>query len=211
MTDLILAPNLTTLNVSAELWRLLSTGPMENVETIGRSPVLKAEAASLRASLQGLADRSGPAYVQKCLAPLVLVYGLGDQASAPQFWKAYNDVLSKYPRIALDRAISEWYAVGKFFPKPAEIRELAEPHAEAICKAAARVGQAAKYEAPVNKRDNRTPAEIAAVGKMLGDFMAVMETKKVPEAPRKPVRGPVDDRGVTSAGRAIIERMRSQG
>lgn len=76
------------------------------------------------------------------LANLVLVYGKGEEARAKGFWKVYAEVLAGLPRVALDRACAEYAKVGKFFPKPAEIFELAEPHAGALRSAAFRSRQA---------------------------------------------------------------------
>lgn len=210
-TALILAPNLTSLNVSQALWRLLSSGRRENIQEIAENPQMRAEALSISNHLAELARACGRAYVQKSLATLVLVFGLGEQAEAPEFWKAYNEQLEGLPRIALDRAITEYNGKGKFFPKPAELKELAAPHAHALLQSAFRTKEVAKVEAEsVNKRDVRTPEERAAVAKMLGDFNALMATKDLKEAPpkRHAVHDPVDATGVTAAGRALIERMK---
>lgn len=169
---------------------------------------------SVSNNLADLARPCGRAYVQKSLAMLVLVFGLGEQAEAPEFWKAYNEQLEGLPRIALDRAITEYNGKGKFFPKPAELKELADPHAGALRQSAFRAKEVAKVEiGSVNKRDVRTPEERAAIAKMLGDFNSLMDTKGLNEAPpkRRAVHDPVDATGVTSAGRALIERMRNGG
>lgn len=210
MTALIPAPNVSTFNVSPQLWHLLSSGPSINTNEIAESPELKEEASHVSRSLAVLAEPGGVEMVQRALAPLVLVFGLGEQSEAPAFWKAYNDVLSGLPRLALDRAVLEYNAKGKFFPKPAELKELADPHAFAIRQAASRARKASEMETGESKRDQRTPEEIEAVGKMLADYLAVVKEKTPPEPKRHATRGPVDGGGVTNAGRAIIERMKER-
>jgi len=212
-TALVLAPNLTSLDVSQPLWRLLSSGRKENIQEIAESPQLRAEALSISSHLAELARECGETYVQKSLATLVLVFGLGEQAEAPGFWKAYNEQLAPLPRIALDRAIMEYNGKGKFFPKPAELKELADPHAHALRQSYSRTREVAKINTDeVNKRDKRTPEERAAVAKMLGEFNELMATKEIKEAPpkRHAVHSPVDQAGVTAEGRALIERMKQQ-
>lgn len=168
------------------------------------------EASRASRLLAVAAEPAGPEFVQRSLSPLVLVFGLGEQASSPAFWRAYNEVLEGFPRIALERAVKAWQGEGLFFPKPAEIKERAKVHADAIRQASYRAQAAltAPVEESTSKRDERTPESIAAVGKMLNDFMAVVETKTPPKPKFKPTRGPVDDRGVTAEGRALIERMK---
>lgn len=158
------------------------------------------------------AEPAGGEYLQRALAPLVLLYGLGEQASSPAFWRIYNEVLSGYPRMAIDRAIKVWQAEGKFFPKPAELNELAKPHADAVRQAIHRSNAAQEDpKAEVSKRDQRTPESIAQVGSMLAAYTKMIQTKRPPEIKRLPVRGPVDRDGVTAEGRALIERMKEMG
>lgn len=171
---------------------------------------MKAEAYHVSRLLAVTAEPAGGEYVQRSLGPLVLLYGLGEQASSPAFWRIYNEVLSDFPRMAIDRAVKAWQAEGLFFPKPAELKDRAKPHAEAIWQAVHRANVAQEEpKAEVSKRDQRTTESMEAVGRMLSDFMAVVETKTPPRKAFKPTRGPVDDKGVTAAGRAMIERMKS--
>lgn len=204
------APNLNTLSVSPELWQLLSEGSSENTRIIANTESLKAEAARASRSLAVAAEAAGPQYLQRALAPLVLIYGLGDQASSPAFWRVYNEVLADYPRIALDRAVSQWQGEGLFFPKPAELKAIAKPHADALRQAVYRCEEAQKDEVQEqpNKRDQRTPQSMAQVGRMMADYAKMIQTKTPPRPVTHPVRGPVDEQGVTEAGRALIERMR---
>ena len=66
-----------------------------------------------------------PADVERILAPLVVVFGVSEAAAASVFWKAYNQVLGELHPEALETAAGKWLQTGKFFPKPAELRELA--------------------------------------------------------------------------------------
>ncbi len=203
-----LAPNLTTLTVSPQLWQLLASGASQNIEEIASTPSLLEECRSCVRSLEVIAEPAGAQMVSRVLAPLVLVYGLGEQSQSPKFWKVYNDVLADFPRIALERASTEWAKIGRFFPKPAEVLELAKPQADALKQAAyrARAAIIPRIEAP--KLAEPTPEEREVVREMLKSFRSIVQEKAPPTAKRKAFRGPVDDKGVTEAGRAMIERMR---
>lgn len=146
--------------------------------------------------------------VQRILGPMVLVYGLGEQSQLPAFWKPYHDVLADLPVAALERASKAHFEQSKFFPKPAELKALADPHAYAMRQAASRAKAAAKYEPPKNYRESRTPEDMEAVRKMMDSFVSVVAEKTPARNPMKAVHGPVDEKGVTAAGRALIERMR---
>lgn len=146
--------------------------------------------------------------VQRILGPMVLIYGLGEQSQLAAFWKPYHDVLSDLPVAALDRASKQYFATAKFFPKPADLKELADPHAYAMRQAASRAKAAVAYEPPKNYRENRKPEELEAVRKMMDSFVAVVAEKTPARKPVRAVHGPVDEKGVTAAGRALIERMR---
>lgn len=125
-------PNLTTWQVSPQLWALLSEGSRENIEIIRGNPSFRQEVHDCLGHLTELCAPAGERVVAQVLAPLVLVYGLGEQAQAPMFWKVYGDVLGGECRVALERAASEYAKTGKFFPKPAEILELSDVHSRAF-------------------------------------------------------------------------------
>lgn len=204
-------PNLTTLTPSPELWSLLATGPKENAEAIRLSPALRAEAGRSFRQLEVLCEPAGNQVVMAALAPLILVYGKGEEARSPAFWKVYTDALSDLPRIALDRAVKGYERIGKFFPKPAEIRELAMPHADTFRQAAYRAKKAQEAEViqlrpPVDQRP--TADEVAA---MMKEFHALMEAKcPVPQYKTKPGRATpsarVDNTGVSPEMRALLAR-----
>lgn len=49
------------------------------------------------------------------------------EAQMPDFWESYARALGDLPLRAVQVAVLEWERVGKWFPKPAELRELAMP------------------------------------------------------------------------------------
>lgn len=168
------APNLNTLTVSPELWRLLAS-PTSTMAEITGNPAMVAECERCHQQLERLAEPCGDGAVMASLANLVLVYGKGEEARAKGFWKVYADALANLPRAALDRACAEYAKVGKFFPKPAEILELAEPHAGAMRSAAfrSRRALAAPVQAlPPVKKISREQYET-----IMADFAKRMEGK----------------------------------
>lgn len=135
-----------------------------------------AECERCHTQLEALAQPCGEGAVMASLANLVLVYGKGEEARAKGFWKVYGDALADLPRSALDRACAEYARVGKFFPKPAEIRDLAEPHAGAMRSAAFRSRQAVTAQAPALAPPVRKiPRE--QFDKMMGEFAEAMAGK----------------------------------
>lgn len=145
------------------------------------------------------------------LAPLVLVYGKGEEARSPAFWNVYKNALSDLPRLALDRAVKAYERIGKFFPKPAEIRELAMPHADTIRQAAYRTKKATEAEViqlrpPVENRPS--PEEVAAI---MEDFHRVMKDKdpiaKIRAKGSRPTPcARVDKTGVSEEMRQLLAR-----
>jgi hypothetical protein len=204
-------PNTTTFQPSPELWRLLATGPKENLAEIAQVPALKAEAASCQRQLEILCEPAGAQVVIGALAPLVIVFGKGAEAESTAFWRVYTDALGDLPRIALDRAVSEYQRTGRFFPKPAEIRDLARPHAEVLRQAAYRAKQAADYQPEQRLSDaDRLPAE--KVQALMADFAKRMEGKDVLERTRNRKVRPapcarVDETGMSAEARALLERQ----
>ncbi len=63
--------------------------------------------------------------IERVLTPLVAVFGVSDAAQTRVFWRAYHQVLSSLHPEALERAAAKWLETGKFFPKPAELRDIA--------------------------------------------------------------------------------------
>ena len=170
---------------------------------------MKDDCARFRRQLELLAEPSGSDLVKRSLAPLVLVYGLGVQAEAPVFWQVYEQALSDLPRMALERAVSEYQRIGKFFPKPAEIRELAEPHAMALRMAAHRAKKASEWQAPKGPTEGeRIPSDQYkammedTLGKLAGmDMLGRTKNRQV-----RPPQARVDETGISAEARALMER-----
>jgi len=172
---------------------------------------MREEARRCSRQLEILTEPAGDKVVMAALAPLVLVYGKGQEATAPAFWKVYTEALADLPRLALDRAAAEYTRVGKFFPKPAEIRELADRHALALRQAAYRAGKAAAWEEPkaMPQSDRIPPEQFKA---MMADTLAKLDAKAAPPARLRTMKptpsAPVDERGISDAARALLARQR---
>lgn len=177
------------------------------------TPAMKADCERFHRQLELLAEPSGAGLVKRSLAPMVLVYGLGAQAEAPAFWQVYEQVLADLPRMALERAVADYQRTGKFFPKPAEIRELAEPHATALRMAAHRAKKAATWEAPkVIPEADRIPQEKYralmddTLGKLAGmDMLARTRARRV-----QPPQAKVDETGISAEARAMLKRQEAR-
>lgn len=205
----VIPPSTTTFQPSPELWQLLSSGPKENTAQIARVPALKAEAKACQRQLEILGEPAGAQIVIGALAPLVVVFGKGVEAESPAFWRVYTEALEDLPRIALDRAVSEYQRTGRFFPKPAEIRDLAKPHAEALRQAAYRARLAAEAQADKPETDRLPPEQVQA---LMADFAKRMEGKDVLEQTmaRKVRPAPcarVDQSGMSEEARALLVRQ----
>lgn len=140
--------------------------------------------------------------MRRTLAPLVLVYGLGAQAEAPAFWRVYEEVLADLPRLALERGVSEFQRVGRFFPKPAEVRDLALPHASAMRMAATRAKRAADWSEP-KPVENRIPAEKCDA--LLADALKRIAANGEKMMPTRPTRKPPSGR--LAEGRTMTPEM----
>jgi len=196
--------------MSPRLWRLVSSSieAATEIAEIVADPELHAEARAIAPRLMARAASAGPATVRRVLAPLVLVYGVGEAAKAPQFWQAY-DVLADLPEEALRKGVDDYLAQpdSQFFPKPGPLRALCDRHAEPIRRAAYRASRAAALEPPKPKREP-TQDERAQVAAMLASFKAQV-AQKSPEAV-KPVlpsiAGKPDETGITPEMRRLIAR-----
>jgi len=139
--------SLTDCQISTGLWRLLSSSsPAElEISTIAAIPALQAEAAAIVPSLRAVARPCGGMAVRTALQRLVLVFGVGEAAKSPAFWKPYADQLSGFPAQALDQAIDEYVGLpgSEYFPKPGPLKALAAKHAAPILKALSRASRVA--------------------------------------------------------------------
>lgn len=169
---------------------------------------MRDECARSARQLALLAEPCGGDAVAGALAPLVLVYGLGEQAQSPAFWRVYVEALGGLPRIALDRAVSEYPKTGKFFPKPAEILELAMIQANGLRTAAHRARKAADWTEPKTVPVDQRPSKEQMAG-LMAEFREIMATK-VPKAMtlkrRPPPCAKVDATGISEEMRAHMNR-----
>lgn len=141
-------PNtMSDLRISEGLQKLLcgSLAPHHAVESIRRDAALLVEAKRVAKDLRRLAQPCGDEAVPATLEPLVRVYGLPEGARAKSFWKLYIQALRELPACALREAVTDYSALPEslFFPKPGQLKALAEKRAEAVYKAAARAKEAA--------------------------------------------------------------------
>lgn len=205
-------PSLTTMTVSSPLWALLTTGPSAQLEEIARTPALREEASRSVRQLEIMAEPAGADMVKRALAPLTLVYrDSATEAESPVFWRIYADALADLPRVALGRAVADFQRTGRFFPKPAEIRELAQPHADAFRQAAYRAKRATETPAPKalpSPEDRPSAEEVAGV---MARFRETMQSKdrlhQVATKRRPPPQAKVDERGVSAEARAMLQRQ----
>lgn len=159
---------LTDCRISTGLWqRLASEAPADlEVETIARVPALRAEARALIPALAEVAKPCGPEAVRKALQPLVLIYGVGEAAKVPAFWKIYVDQLSSVPAEALEQAVHDYISApnSEWFPKPGPLKALATKRAEPILKALSRAKRVAAlpYMPTITPEDSaRRRAEVS--------------------------------------------------
>lgn len=202
-------PNLTTWQPSPELWTTLTTGD----KTIALADLRQTLAGECEASirpLEILCEPVGEEALKAMCKPLVLVFGLGVQATAPAFWDVYVKALADLPRMAVQRALDDYTRDGKFFPKPAEIRERALPHADALRKALHRATEATKPVAlPAPKAERFAPEEFERMQADLMQKLAAATEKMRPQFKHKPRPGympDVDEHGITPEMKAFRER-----
>lgn len=133
------------LQISAELWRLLSVSPSDHaVRTIRQNSGLLGQVRLIAKHLRRLAEPAGDVEVVRILEPLVLVYGVSEGARSSSFWKVYIQALRDLPGSALREAVNDYASLpdSLYFPKPGQLKELAQIRSEALCKAAARAREA---------------------------------------------------------------------
>lgn len=208
-------PALQSLKPSSELCEQLATRPRDEV----LADLSRAELALLRANAPALiaqAKRTATqGEVERVLAPLVAVFGVSEAAKSTAFWRAYHQVLGTLHPEALERAAGKWLEVGKYFPKPAELREIAQVQALDCVRVAELAHAALSFRPPANR--------IAV------DLGEVVKPRSIPAAPERvePIRlrpsephplaapplpsiaGKTDETGLTSQMRMLLERRRA--
>lgn len=119
----------------------------EALEVIASHPALREEVRASLPSLERTLAPAGPDVVQRALNPLVLVFGMGDQARSSLWWKVYYDALAELPAHAVQAAAEAYPSQpgAEWFPKPAALKALAlkaaEPAYQAVGRARAVVKQ----------------------------------------------------------------------
>lgn len=127
-------------------------------EMIANTPALRPELEAVYPELKALSRPVGPDGVKATLLPLLLVFtDKSTEAESPMFWQIYATVLAKTPAKALREAVQKWVTIGKWFPKPAELRELAEEEAVRLRAAEYRARKA--LAAPLPKPESHLPRE----------------------------------------------------
>lgn len=122
----------TTPRLSEILTR--ATDAHEAAQFITDDEVLVSECRRMLPIVQRLAKPVQRAEIKIALQPLLLMFdppSFGKGREAEQLEGAWQEVyvkaLSGLSREALEHAITRWCEIGKTFPKPAHLRELAEP------------------------------------------------------------------------------------
>jgi len=177
------------------------------VEQIRAVPVLHEEARRIAPVLARLTKPCGDQAVIEALKPLVLVYGMGDQAKAPAFWQVYTKQLSDLPLEALRHAVDDYAGRGDsvFFPKPGPLRDMALRRAEPVYKAASRARKAASLPV-LGERPPATDEDRERVRRMAAECAAALTRDRPakPAFPATPVK--TDEHGVTPLMRQAMER-----
>lgn len=158
-------------------------------------------------ALADLAKPSGGDFVCAALQPLVLVYGLGEQAKSPAFWAVYVKALQDLPREAITDAVDDYSARpdSLYFPKPGQLRDIAMRRGERLLRMASRAREAANME--LRRAPEKTDADKAAVKEMLAGYLGTFKAKTVPTEAMRANHGPTDSHGITPAMRARIEQQ----
>jgi hypothetical protein len=119
------------------------------IQTIASDPALLEEVRVTLPMIERTIQGGGPDAVNEALAPLVVVFGVGDAARSKAFWTVYHKALGDMPADALRSAADEYPTRpdAEFFPKPGPFRALALKHAAKAYTAVGRARAAAKLRA----------------------------------------------------------------
>lgn len=209
-----------TSALSPELRRLLESEPNEAsaLEEIASCGPLWHEAKRALPALRMDATRqAGEQGVREIIGRRFALYPQPDRSDAEwaAWWSDYYDVLADAPYASLEAAMAEYVKRpdSEFLPKPGKLLEMARqtPNRAAMAYGRARraVGEAEAKEA----RREPSEQEKAAVGKLLSDFFAQMDGRKVERviAPLPATHGKPDETGITPQLRALIARQRGEG
>jgi hypothetical protein len=116
-------------------------GSIEREEALRIRPDLLDEAIKKADIILQTNAPCGEKAVVELLKSPVLVFGIGDAARSPEFWKPYRSHLGALPYAAVEAAIHEYVGLptSEFFPKPGPLKALAEKHNALVWKAVATV------------------------------------------------------------------------
>lgn len=173
-------PNWLDMNEPSLLRELLTSQMAGGTEMIANTPALRSELQAVYPEVKAVAAPIGADGVKAALLPLLLVFGdKATEAESPMFWQMYATALEWIPARALRMAVQKWVSVGKWFPKPADLRELAEGEAVRLRAAEYRARKA--LEAPVPKPENHLPREAVAalVGELKASLYRMNPTREV--------------------------------
>lgn len=144
------AAKTTSLEVSPALKPLLMSegSSLAAVEQITQNPGLHAEAAALVPQLEAMIQPSSSSAVMAILGKAFAVYPQPDRSEAEwaAWWSAYIEDLEEFPAASLEAAMRDYrrQGVSEFFPKPGQLRALAEAHRGPFIGALARARMASR-------------------------------------------------------------------
>lgn len=141
------ALSLSDCRMSEPLERLLLElgDRREALEVIASHPHLREEVRATLPMLERTLAPAGPDVVRRALGPLVLVFGVGEQAKSAVWWKVYFDALAGLPAHAVMAAAEAYPSEpgAEWFPKPAVLKAIvlkfAGPSYQAVGRARAAV------------------------------------------------------------------------
>ena len=182
--------------ISPSLVKLLmvdSTDAHDAVLRISRRPELLEEAKAANAVVQRICQPVGLNGALIAMGPLMLMFdrpsfGKGEAGDklADAWQMTYARALSDIPREALEEAVNAYVQSGKWFPKVAEIRDLARPKMAELRKMAWRMKEVAEKARPpkVTLTDEEREANRKAVAELVADL------RSRPALNRRPAESP---------------------
>lgn len=190
---------------SAALWRSLTSGidGGQAIRLVAKTPALREEAQRVASSLWAKTQEP-PAPAERFVAELIrhaLALGVSDRSQAEwaDLFSIYQKALGHFSMAAIESAFDRWHKrelypndPGRhgFFPKPAELYELAQRYMNEIGMAAYRARKAIEFAedkgvewTPERKRIEREKA--VALGYITEDGKPILAPviKTIPDAP----------------------------
>lgn len=200
-------------------WLLTERSDQVAIDTVRKSPILRAEAEKALPALRDAAlTPATEAQVRAIIGQRFALFQQPERTDGEwaAWWASYFDVLSDLTPFAVEAGMAAWVKrpEAEFMCKPGKLRELATtvPSENRWAKAHMRAQRATHVEPkpvpvpeePEDRSDRPSPEEVARV---MAEFHATMLAKD-PAANRPKQRpspqGRVDDRGVTDEMRALL-------